>query len=112
MLNVTAQPPGIGEPSVTLSPASIEDFQDSVDRWGADLATWPEPQRAAALTLLDQSPAARAVLAEARRLRDLARGAATVSAPRGLVQRILDAALDEDGEGADRHHPTPLRRHS
>lgn len=110
MLIVTVQPSDTGEPSVTLSPASIEDFQDSVDRLGPDLAIWPEPQRAAALALLDRSPAARAILAEARRLKDLARGEATVRAPRHLVQRVLDAALDEDGENDSHHRPTPIRR--
>jgi hypothetical protein len=74
---------------------SLKRFQVLLDRCGDDPAAWPAGDRDLALELLEKSPEARAVLAEARRLKDLARGS-TVKAPPGLAGRIVDKALKSD----------------
>ena len=66
------------------------DFEDALDRHGADPARWPEPLRAQLSAWLDTSPSAQASFAEARRLEEeLAATFATVPVPLGLKTRIL-----------------------
>lgn len=44
------------------------EFAAALERWGADMARWPEAERAAAVCLLDRSAEARTRLREAARL--------------------------------------------
>ena len=69
----------------------VSEFEDLIDRLGEDMSRWPDGQRAAAEGLLASSRDARALLEEARMLRQaLARPAAR--APAGLVDRIVTAS--------------------
>jgi hypothetical protein len=70
----------------------IEEFEDLVDRYGEDLATWPVDLQRRAAALVHQSARARAVIAEAQMLRRALRSPARGSAPAGLADRILAAA--------------------
>lgn len=73
------------------------DFQDALDRFGADLSRWPTAQRTLGEAMLRTEPSARAMLDEARRLRALLAGAPShVSAPRGLADRIMKLAFAGD----------------
>lgn len=82
---------------MTPSILSLDGFRDLLDRHGGELSRWPAPERAAAGALLEHSPEAQTLLAEAARLEaDLA---ATPKAPAGLADRIVAAAL-----GGDRSH--------
>jgi len=47
---------------------TFERFKELLDAFGADFKRWPETERAAASALIAREPAARAALAEARRL--------------------------------------------
>ena len=70
---------------------TLDEFQDGLDAYGADLSDWPEDQVAAARGLLDRSSAARAALAQAESL-DAgldALLATPVAAPSGLADRIM-----------------------
>ena len=69
----------------------VSEFEDLIDRLGEDMSCWPEVQRIAADRLLASSYEARAVLAEARRLRQALAGS-SVQAPAGLADRIVTAA--------------------
>ena len=66
------------------------DFEDLLDRRGADLASWPE--QAAAEALLARSGAARAMLKQAQELATLLDDAFLAVAPVGLKTRILAEA--------------------
>lgn len=68
------------------------EFEDLIDRHGEDLSRWPDVKREAAVVLLRCSPAARAVLEEARLIRD-ALSAPKVLAPAGLADRIFAQAF-------------------
>lgn len=71
---------------------SLQDFEDLLDRWGDDVASWPQPARLDAQALMAQDPRAVTLLAEVRRMRELL---ATPPAPRArpeLAARILAAA--------------------
>ncbi|MFD2184259.1 hypothetical protein [Rhodoplanes azumiensis] len=70
----------------------IDDFEDQVDRWGEDVAAWPEPSRTQALALLKVSAEAREVLADAVALREALAARPAVRAPADLADRILAAA--------------------
>lgn len=72
-------------------------FQDAIDRLGEDLATWPLPERRAALHLLAREPDLRARLDDAAVLRAALLDQAPIRAPAGLADRIVEAAL---GPGA------------
>jgi hypothetical protein len=52
-----------------------DEFKVLAETWGGDIARWPEPMRAQA-TVLAQTPAARAILDEARELDRLIAGGA------------------------------------
>ena len=74
---------------------SLDEFQDLLDRRGADCAAWPDDIRPRAAALLDRTPEARQALASAAALR--ARFAdSEPKAPPGLLDRIVDKALDGD----------------
>lgn len=70
---------------------TLDEFEDALDHYGADLAHWPEPEAAAARDLLERSSPAQQSLARASeldgRLRALMGG--PVAAPKGLTERIL-----------------------
>ena len=75
---------------------NAKEFEDLIDRHGEDFSCWPDVLREAAATLLVSSPAARALLEEARFIRDVL-SAPPVCAPMGLADRIFAAArLSED----------------
>jgi hypothetical protein len=77
----------------------VTEFEALLDGLGEDLSQWPDPQREAALGLLSQSSAARALLAEANILRTaLARPA--VRAPAGLADRIIARATQSESTPA------------
>lgn len=69
----------------------ISAFEDLIDRLGDELSRWPDEQRLAAEALLAESAEARALLDEARVLRE-ALSAPPVRAPAGLADRIVAAA--------------------
>lgn len=73
---------------------TLDEFEDALDQYGADLADWPEQTAAAARDLLANSPPAQQALALAIRLDGgLAELMSTpVGAPRGLADRILAQA--------------------
>ncbi len=71
-------------------PIDINDFEDALDRHGADSSLWPETVRIRATALLESSARARDLLAEAKRLQQaLSDALPTVPAPPGLKTRIL-----------------------
>jgi hypothetical protein len=76
------------------SPITLQDFQDILDRCGADPAAWPADRRAAAQALVAGSADARARLDAAVALKQALSGP-EVKAPAGLKDRILKAAKDD-----------------
>jgi len=71
----------------------VREFEDLIDRLGEDVSRWPDAQqRQAATDLLACSEDARVLLEEARVLRE-ALSAPAVSAPEGLADRIVAAAM-------------------
>jgi hypothetical protein len=69
----------------------VAEFEDWLDRLGEDLSQWPDPQRQAARTLLENSAEARSLLEESVLLRD-ALAAPRFRAPSGLADRIVAQA--------------------
>jgi len=78
----------------------VTKFEELIDRLGEDLSRWPEDRRVAAQELLARSPAAQALLEEARTLRR-ALAAPTVRAPAGLADRIVAAAAKMKDDAAE-----------
>ncbi|MCS3762683.1 hypothetical protein ML401_27900 [Bradyrhizobium sp. 62B] len=78
----------------------VTEFEELIDRLGEDLSRWPEDRRVAAQELLARSPAAQALLEEARTLRR-ALAAPTVRAPAGLADRIVAAAAKMKDDAAE-----------
>jgi|AGTN01.1.fsa_nt_gi hypothetical protein len=76
---------------MTARPLTVEGFQDLLDRLGATLDSWPEPDRAAAESLLAASTEARERFDAARTLESRLRDG-TPKAPPGLVDRIISAS--------------------
>lgn len=75
---------------MSSAPFDESDLQDLLDRQGADAACWPEAARLQAAALLEASPRARALLAEAWRLEQaLDEAFPQALAPAGLEARIL-----------------------
>lgn len=74
---------------------TLDAFQELLDRLGGDVSGWPAAERTAALSLLENSPQAQEMLAHAGML-DAALAQAP-KAPRGLADRIVNAALAKDG---------------
>lgn len=86
----------------------LDEFQDAADRYGGDLARWPEAERRLADALLRQSPEAQAILDAATQLRAAFSEAAPVRAPAGLADRIILRALETTPAPAV--HPAASRR--
>jgi hypothetical protein len=78
----------------------VTEFEELIDRLGEDLSLWPDDRRLPAEQLLAQSPAAQAVLEEARALR-LALASPAVRAPAGLADRIVAAAAKMKSDTAE-----------
>jgi hypothetical protein len=78
----------------------VTEFVELIDRLGEDLSRWPEDRRVPAQELLARSPAAQALLEEARTLRR-ALAAPTVRAPAGLADRIVAAAAKMKDDAAE-----------
>jgi hypothetical protein len=74
----------------------VTEFEDLIDRLGEDLTRWPEDMRLAGEALLAASSEARALLEEARSIREAL--AAPVGAPAGLADRIVTAAGRQKAE--------------
>jgi hypothetical protein len=64
---------------------------EALDRWGADLSSWPESQAKAAAQLINESEAARIELASAQRVQQLLDSLPVVSAPGALKSAIISA---------------------
>lgn len=82
----------------------LGELQNLLDRYGADLATWPPVLRQGAEALLEHSPEARTMLARALRLTSLI----------GMAEAPPAPALDDLVEEATRHLqalPVRVRRH-
>jgi len=71
----------------------VEQFEDALDEYGADLAAWPPDLADAANRLLASDAEARDILEDERTIS--AAFAAPVRAPAGLSNRILEEALAE-----------------
>ena len=74
---------------------SVDEFQDIIDRFGEKSDDWPADRRPLAEALLVQSDVARQRLAEACALRQQFQDSGG-SAPAGLADRIVAAALAKD----------------
>jgi hypothetical protein len=70
---------------------SIAELEAALDRHGADLERWPAELRQAALELIGNSEDARRLIEAARLMEEGLRR--PISAPRGLADRIFDAAM-------------------
>jgi len=71
----------------------IREFEDCLDRFGSDLSDWPSAEREAGKALLEQSAAARDLLAESDLLK-AALSAPATRAPAGLADRIVLQAVE------------------
>lgn len=78
----------------------VTEFEELIDRSGEDLSLWPDDRRLPAEELLARSPAAQALLDEARVLRQ-ALAAPPIRAPAGLADRIAAAAAKMKGDIAE-----------
>ena len=78
----------------------VTEFEELIDRLGEDLSLWPNDRRLPAEELLARSPAAQALLEEARTLRR-ALAAPPVRAPAGLADRIVAAAAKLKSDTAE-----------
>jgi hypothetical protein len=67
----------------------LDDFEHGLDRWGSDLTTWPDAERAAALALMENSERAQALMVEAQALERWLDEGRNHRAPPQLRQRIL-----------------------
>ena len=67
----------------------IDDFEQGLDRWGSDLSSWPDPERTAALALVERSERARMLMVQAQSLERWLDEGRTHQAPPQLQQRIL-----------------------
>lgn len=70
-------------------PFSEREFEDLLDRHGADLAHWPQRDQGPAKTLLEDSPTAQALLADARQLQAALQTLPAPTTPVGLHGRIV-----------------------
>jgi hypothetical protein len=94
---------------VATSGMPIKEFQELVDRRGDQIDAWPAHHRGRALILLEKSAEARAILSEARRLKELAR-ASTIKAPPGLAERIVAKALNGKVRTPSKSKPSRAKR--
>ncbi len=73
-----------------------DEFEDALDRWGADLNRWPEREAGKARRVLAVSRRARRMLTAARSLDEQLRGLRDHAPPAYLEPRIM-ARLDTNG---------------
>lgn len=78
-------------------PLAETDFEELLDRLGADLPSWPAPLQAQANALLARSAMARELLAEAERLQSAFDALPTPALPPGLRNRIVASAARRPG---------------
>lgn len=64
------------------------DFEAALDRWGADLTRWPDPEARRAKAYLDREPDARAMLHAAEQLDTFLNTLRRHEPPAGLAARI------------------------
>ena len=76
----------------TVSP---QELQDIVDRYGEDPAAWPDSCRGPAQALIDDCEEARAIIAQARKLRVQLQSMGPM-APACFTDQIVSLALDLD----------------
>ena len=88
---------------------SLQDFEDFLDRWGDDVASWPQPARRDAQALLAHDPRAGTLLAEARRIRELLAAQPAPRARPELAARILAAAAASPHSPPQIAEPDPSR---
>ena len=74
---------------------SPQELQDLVDRFGEDPAAWPPDTRRPAEELIDDCAEAKAIIAQARRLRQQLRDLGP-KAPACIAERIISVALELD----------------
>ncbi|NEW95814.1 hypothetical protein [Rhodopseudomonas sp. BR0G17] len=86
----------------------VAELEDLIDRLGEDPSRWPDDRRLAAERLLQESAAARALLAQARAVRE-ALSAPPVRAPAGLADRIVAAAMRETAKITAKTEPADDR---
>ncbi|SME96868.1 hypothetical protein SAMN06265365_10728 [Tistlia consotensis] len=79
-----------------------EEFEDCLDSYGADLASWPVDARRAGLRLVEEDPAAARSLADARRLEAL-----LCETPEPLDEAGAIAAILAAGPGRTAPSPVP-----
>ncbi|NIP16357.1 MAG: hypothetical protein GWM88_17080 [Pseudomonadales bacterium] len=68
---------------------NIDDFERGLDRWGTELTSWPDAERAAAQALLERSEPARSLAAQADAMERWLDEGRTHRAPAQLNQKIL-----------------------
>jgi hypothetical protein len=85
----------------------IEEFEDLVDRLGEDISQWPDQFRKAGEALLSTSAEARAIVAEARRLRAAFSRTDSMQPPPDLADRIVLQARAVD-RAAPRSAPSAV----
>ena len=68
---------------------NLDDFEHGLDRWGTELTSWPDADRAAALALLERSEPARALVAQAEAMEQWLDEGRTHRAPVQIKQKIL-----------------------
>jgi len=72
-----------------MNAMNLEEFEDSLDRWGCDLENWPESIAEPARGLLEQSRTAQALLEHAQDLDALLADLPEHHAAAGLKTRII-----------------------
>lgn len=94
-----SKPSPIHEASPHL-PLSLDAFEESLDRYGADLARWPAGQRAAAEQLLAHSAVAKATWDDARMVDSFLETRTASGQQSDLVERVLAAQRAHDAAQA------------
>ena len=89
------------EPTNDAMPFTEADFERLLDRHGAKPDHWPDAERGRAATLLERSPEAQALLAEAQRLDDALDAWGRAPHPFGLATRIVANAQARPFDLAD-----------
>ena len=82
-------------------PFTTADFERLLDRHGAKRERWPDAERSRAAALLEDSPKAQALLAEAQRLDDALDAWGRAPHPFGLATRIVANAQAHPFDLAD-----------
>jgi hypothetical protein len=80
------------------APMTLDRFRALADAWGGDLSRWPASEQAAARSLMESAPAARAELDDARSF-DALLSRDVVSPPSTGLRRAIVLAADARLEG-------------